>query len=83
MYGWLDARNARSRTFRSETLEERLQLRQGALDAIPLDRDGAGDSLIPGAVLLQLGEDRNVLVAEDLDLGPEACQSGLERRRVE
>ena len=71
------ARKARSRTARSGALEERLQLRQRALHPLPFDGHRARDALIARAQLLQLGEQRDVGFAEDLDGGAEPG----ERRR--
>ena len=49
-------------------LEEGGQLGKGARLAFPLDRDAAGQPLVPGRKFLQLGEERKVFLPEDLDL---------------
>jgi hypothetical protein len=53
-----------------------LQLGERPLDPVPEHGHRAGDALITRAVLLQLGEKRDVLFPEDLDLGTKASQRG-------
>ena len=63
------------------TLEEWLQLGERALLTFPFDRHRARDALIACAELLQLGEERNVRLAEDLDRGAEAGEGRRELGR--
>jgi hypothetical protein len=59
-------------------LEERLQLRDGLALPVPFRREAADDLLVRRRQLLQLGEQGHVRLAEDLRIGAETAQRGLE-----